>query len=275
MREIAIRQGEVLMKKWYFSGILAALLLAVNLPSSPGGQVMQLTSSAFADGGKIPLPYVMVAAGGRNLSLPLSWSGTPAGTRSFALSIVDPHPVAHNWVHWLVKDIPGSAVSLEEGASGRKMPPGAVELQNSWASQAMAAPNPLPGTGDHPYVITLYALSEPKLEVRSAASLGEFKQALEGKNPGHRHPHRLLRQMRGQAPGVNNGKGGSRPSEWKRTVKWGQGSGAAAASQDGALASLGSAFTARWHYFRKRLFLLPRGAQIDLDPEGLQPLGPL
>ena len=102
---------------------------------------MQLTSSAFADGGKIPLPYVMTAAGGKNLSLPLTWSGAPAGTKSFALSIVDPHPVARNWVHWLVKDIPGAAVSLEEGASGRKMPPGAVELKNSWASRAMAAPN--------------------------------------------------------------------------------------------------------------------------------------
>ena len=73
---------------------------------------MQLTSSAFADGGKIPQQYVMPGAGGKNLSLPLAWSGAPAGTKSFALSIVDPHPVAHNWVHWLVADIPGGAASL-------------------------------------------------------------------------------------------------------------------------------------------------------------------
>jgi len=142
---------------------------------------MQLTSSAFADGGKIPLPYVMRAAGGKNLSLPLAWSGTPAGAKSFALSIVDPHPVARNWVHWLVKDIPGTAVSLEEGASGRKMPPGAVELKNSWGEPGYGGPQPPPGTGDHPYVVTLYALSVPKLEVKPSAGLGEFKQALEGK----------------------------------------------------------------------------------------------
>jgi phosphatidylethanolamine-binding protein (PEBP) family uncharacterized protein len=30
-------------------------------------------------------------------------------------------------------------------------------------------------------VVTLYALSVPKLEVKPAAGLGEFKQALEGK----------------------------------------------------------------------------------------------
>jgi len=80
-----------------------------------------------------------------------------------------------------VRDIPGSAVSVEAGASGRKMPAGAVELQNSWGEQGYGGPQPPPGTGDHPYVITLYATSVPKLEVKTAASLGEFKQALEGK----------------------------------------------------------------------------------------------
>ena len=59
---------------------------------------MQLISSAFQDGDKIPAKYVRRPAGGQNLSVPLSWSGAPDGTQSFALSMVDPHPVAHNWV---------------------------------------------------------------------------------------------------------------------------------------------------------------------------------
>jgi phosphatidylethanolamine-binding protein (PEBP) family uncharacterized protein len=57
-----------------------------------GGQPMQITSSAFTDGGKIPLPYVMPGAGGKNVSVPLSWSGAPAGTQSFALAMVDRIP---------------------------------------------------------------------------------------------------------------------------------------------------------------------------------------
>jgi Raf kinase inhibitor-like YbhB/YbcL family protein len=142
---------------------------------------MQLSSQAFSDGGKIPQPYVMPGAGGQNLSLPLTWSGPPAGTKSFALSIVDPHPVARNWVHWLVVDIPGDANSLAEGASGKKMPPGAVELQNSWGKPAYGGPQPPSGTGDHPYVVTLYALSVPQLQVKAGAGLMGFKQALEGK----------------------------------------------------------------------------------------------
>lgn len=142
---------------------------------------MQITSSAFRDGEKIPLKYVMPGAGGQNVSVPLSWSGAPAGTRSFALAMVDPHPVANNWVHWLVIDLPGDAASLPEGATGGKMPQGAVELKNSFGETGYGGPQPPRGSGDHPYVFTLYALNVPKVEVGKSAGLGAFKQALEGK----------------------------------------------------------------------------------------------
>jgi len=142
---------------------------------------MQITSTAFQDGGRIPQPYVMPGAGGQNLSLPLAWSGVPEGTKSLALSMVDPHPVARNWVHWLVINLPPETNSLAEGASGPNMPPGAVELNNSWGRPGYGGPQPPKGTGDHPYVITIYALSVPKLELRPDVGLEGFKQALEGK----------------------------------------------------------------------------------------------
>jgi Raf kinase inhibitor-like YbhB/YbcL family protein len=142
---------------------------------------MQITSSAFADGGKIPVAYVMPGAGGQNVSVPLTWSGAPAGTQSFALSMVDPHPVANNWVHWLVVDLPEESNGIPEGASGRKMPPGAQELNNSFGSAGYGGPQPPRGSGDHPYVFTLYALSAPRVEIGKGAGLAAFKQALEGK----------------------------------------------------------------------------------------------
>ena len=142
---------------------------------------MHITSSAFTDGGKIPIKYVMPGAGGQNRSVPLSWTGAPAGTQSFALAMVDPHPVARNWVHWLVIDLPKDAASLPEGASGKGMPMGAVELQNSFGAPGYGGPQPPPGSGDHPYVFTLYALSVPKVEIGKTAGLAAFKQALEGK----------------------------------------------------------------------------------------------
>lgn len=146
-----------------------------------GGAAMEIISSAFKDGGKIPIQYVMLGAGGKNVSLPLSWKNIPPGTKSFALSIVDIHPVAQNWVHWLVINIPKEVTSLEEGASRKRMPQGSVELRNSFGDVGYGGPQPPRGTGDHSYVVTLYALNVEKLDLKTDTSLSAFKKAIEGK----------------------------------------------------------------------------------------------
>jgi Raf kinase inhibitor-like YbhB/YbcL family protein len=146
-----------------------------------GGGTMEITSSAFKDQGKIPIQYVMPGAGGKNISIPLGWKNAPSGTKSFALSIVDPHPVAQNWVHWLVINIPKEIFSIEEGASRKKMPAGSLELKNSFGDIGYGGPQPPKGTGDHPYVVTLYALSVEKLDLGTSTSLPAFKKAIEGK----------------------------------------------------------------------------------------------
>lgn len=142
---------------------------------------MEISSTAFKDGGKIPIHYVMPAAGGKNISIPLTWKNAPAGTKSFALSMVDPHPVAQNWVHWLVINLPAQINSLPEGASRKKMPSGSVELRNSFGDIGYGGPQPPPGTGDHPYVITLYGLNVEKLNLGPNTNLAQFKKALEAK----------------------------------------------------------------------------------------------
>jgi Raf kinase inhibitor-like YbhB/YbcL family protein len=157
------------------------LLSGLTLSKIYGGDAMDLASTAFKDQGRIPVQYVMPGAGGKNLSIPLEWKNAPEGTRSFALSIIDPHPVARNWVHWFVINIPKEVSSLEEGASGKKMPRGAVELRNSFGSVGYGGPQPPGGTGDHPYVFTLYALSVEKIDLGVATPLPAFQKALEGK----------------------------------------------------------------------------------------------
>ena len=142
---------------------------------------MEMTSTAFKDGEKIPIQYVMPGAGGKNISPSLSWKNVPEGTKSFALSMVDPHPVAQNWLHWLVISIPAQVTALEEGASGKRMPPGAVELKSSFGEIGYGGPQPPKGTGDHPYVFTLYALKVEKLDLGANTSLSAFKKAIEGK----------------------------------------------------------------------------------------------
>jgi len=146
-----------------------------------GGGTMEISSTAFKDGGKIPIQYVMPGAGGKNVSIPLAWRDIPPGTKSFALSMVDLHPVAQSWVHWLVINIPPQVTFLEEGASRKKMPPGSAELKNSFEDVGYGGPQPPKGTGDHPYITTLYALNVDKLDLGVIISLSSFKKAIEGK----------------------------------------------------------------------------------------------
>ena len=167
--------------KKYCLLLIVILFLLLCQKNVLGGEAMEISSSAFKDGEKIPIQYVMPGAGGKNISIPLAWKNVPAGTKSFCLSIVDPHPVAKHWVHWLVIHIPLQVTSIGEGASKKKMPKGSVELKNSWGDIGYGGPQPPKGTGDHPYVVTLYALNVEKLDLGANTSLSAFKKAIEGK----------------------------------------------------------------------------------------------
>ena len=143
---------------------------------------MIITSSAFQEGQPIPKKYAYNGvAGGKNASLPLSWKEVPPGTKSFALSLIDPHPVARNWVHWFVINIPRDVTELHEGASHHKMPQGSVELYNTYGELGYGGPEPPAGSGVHPYIVTLYALNVSALELPEKATLPAFTNALEGK----------------------------------------------------------------------------------------------
>jgi hypothetical protein len=143
---------------------------------------MKITSSAFQEGQTIPTKYTFHGVtGGKNISLPFSWSDVPPATKSFALSIIDPHPVANNWVHWFVINIPNTLTSLEEGASIKSMPKGARELLNTYGILGYGGPEPPKGSGAHPYITTLYALNVERLALQDKTSLVEFSKALEGK----------------------------------------------------------------------------------------------
>jgi len=59
---------------------------------------MEVTSSAFQAGQKIPTKYTCEGA---DISPPLQWSGVPAGTKGLALICDDPDAPAGTWVHWV------------------------------------------------------------------------------------------------------------------------------------------------------------------------------
>jgi Raf kinase inhibitor-like YbhB/YbcL family protein len=158
--------------------LLLMVILGLLVPQEVllGQGAFEISSPAFKHKGGIPDKY---AKG--SFSIPLSWKNVPQGTKSFALSIVDIHPVAQNWVHWMVINIPPQVTSLEEGVSRKKMPSGAIELKNSWGEIGYGGPEPPPGSGEHSYVITIYALNVEKLDLKPNTSLSKFEKTMKGK----------------------------------------------------------------------------------------------
>ncbi|MEO9116922.1 MAG: YbhB/YbcL family Raf kinase inhibitor-like protein [Gemmatimonadaceae bacterium] len=128
--------------------------------TSQGSNTMsfKLTSSAFTEGGGIPSVYTCE---GKDTSPPLSWTGAPAGTRSFAIIVDDPdapdpaHPKM-TYVHWVAYNIPATVSDLAEGAGKGAMPAGTSEGLNDWKKAEFGGPCPPIGT--HRYFFKLSAL---------------------------------------------------------------------------------------------------------------------
>jgi len=90
---------------------------------------------------------------GANISPALKWSGAPAGTRSFALTLRDPDAPSGDFLHWAVVDIPAGSSGT---ARNVKFPPGSRELKND--AGGFGYTGPCPPSGTHRYIFTLYSL---------------------------------------------------------------------------------------------------------------------
>ncbi len=122
---------------------------------------MKIASNSFKPGTAIDPKYAMKSiAGGKNISPQISIDDVPAGAKSLAVAIVDRHPVAHNWVHWIAVNIPPKTASIAEGASPGAMPAGCIELVNTFGLKGYGGPQPPRGGGAHQYELTVYALSD-------------------------------------------------------------------------------------------------------------------
>jgi hypothetical protein len=149
------------------------------LAAAAAAPTFKLTSTDVSEGATLSKAQVYSGFGcsGDNLSPALSWSGAPAGTRSFALTVYDPDaPTGSGWWHWIVYDLPPATGSLAQGI-GRTaaLPQGAVEARNDFGARNFGGACPPPGNKPHRYVFTIHALKVDKLEVpldASAAMVG-------------------------------------------------------------------------------------------------------
>ena len=92
----------------------------------------KITTTSISNGGMIPKKYT---PHGVDHNPQLSWTGAPAGTKSFALINDDPDAPCGLWTHWLVKNIPATTTSIAENSI-----PG-VEVTNSWGLNTIKDPN--------------------------------------------------------------------------------------------------------------------------------------
>jgi len=121
--------------------------------ASPAASAFSLTSPAFTYGGAIPKANT---CDGADDSPELRWSNAPSGTAAYVLEMLDPD--AHDWVHWLVLDMPGSASgSLPANVGTGSGAP--QQGRNSFGKVGWGGPCPPSGT--HHYVFTLLALDAP------------------------------------------------------------------------------------------------------------------
>ena len=151
------------------------VLLAVPAIATAGGH-FKVSSADFANGRTIPMAQVFNSFGckGGDVSPALHWSGAPAGTKSFAITIFDPNaPTGSGWWHWVVFNIPADVSSLPAGAGAadsHMLPAGAIQARTDFGFSNYGGPCPPAGDRPHHYHVTVYALKIAKLPLDASAS---------------------------------------------------------------------------------------------------------
>ena len=136
---------------------------------------MELTSSAFKDGDKIPVEYTCDSVE-TVISPPLTWLNAPAETRSFVLTCVDIDAPHGKFVHWIVFNIPATTTSFLENARIAEM--GIMQGLNGWHKLGYGGMCPL--LGRHRYVFKIYALDTLLVDLDSRAKYSNILNSIHG-----------------------------------------------------------------------------------------------
>lgn len=155
----------------------AVFIAAFAALSGAGAQSsLKLTSPDVHEGKAMAAAQVFSGMGctGNNTSPALSWSGAPAGTKSFALTVYDPDaPTGSGWWHWVVYNIPATVTSLAAGAGDPKknlLPAGTTQGNTDFGTPGYGGPCPPPKDKPHHYHFTLFALDADRLDVPAGAT---------------------------------------------------------------------------------------------------------
>ena len=153
----------------------------------PAGPALNVTSSAWPDGGEVPMKN---AGRGGNVSpaFEFNWvQGTnpampPANLASYVLVMHDiengPRGENPDTLHWLIWDVPGTAKGLAEGLPMGDLPDGTKQSTTNVGRGAYFGPGA--GVGPfHHYVFEFYAL-DTKLNLPNMSTRAQVFAAMDG-----------------------------------------------------------------------------------------------
>lgn len=153
--------------------VILSFLLSVLISGPAIAQTFTLKSTDL--GGQFTNTFMAANFGcnGSNRSPELSWSNSPLGTQSFAITMYDADaPTGSGFWHWVVVDIPASNNELKAGAGDIKTggtPAGSLQSVNDTGAPGYQGPCPGEGEAPHRYIITVYALDILKLGTTAAS----------------------------------------------------------------------------------------------------------
>jgi Raf kinase inhibitor-like YbhB/YbcL family protein len=152
-------------------------------------QSFTITSADFKDGGMLDAKHAgnnkaNANCVGENVSPQFSWTNVPAGTKSFALIMVDPEGRGGlGVIHWVAYGIPGDVTGFAQGEvskDGPKFVGGSSTVKTTY----YFGPCTPPKTGYHHYTFTLIATELDAKDLPAGLSRDELFAKLNGKTKG-------------------------------------------------------------------------------------------
>ena len=175
LRTAYIRQMLAVMAALSFT-IMSFASCESKQPMEEVRMELQISSSAFEEGGRIPAKY---SCQGEDVLPPLRWDEPPGGTQSFVLIMDDPDAPSNIFTHWVLFNIPSATRQLPEAIpSTTQLSDGSSQGKNDFGEVGYGGPCPPPGR-PHQYRFTLYGLDQ-MLELKAGASKKQVLEAMEG-----------------------------------------------------------------------------------------------
>lgn len=145
------------------------LILMTCVYCSIQAQNFTLKSKTIQGQAENNLMFNGMGCNGKNISPQLSWENIPLNTQSFAITIYDSDaPTGSGWWHWIVFNIPSKIKELKANAgdiSSHLAPTEAIQSKTDFGTYGFGGPCPPIGDHPHQYIITVYALNIPHLDL--------------------------------------------------------------------------------------------------------------